>query len=783
MATIEIDGKKIEVKNGKMIIEVADDAGIYIPRFCYHKKLSVAANCRMCLVEVENGRKPVPACATPITDGMKVYTKSEEAVRSQKAVMEFLLINHPLDCPICDQGGECELQDISMGFGHAYSDYTESKRAVDDDNLGSLISTEMTRCIHCTRCVRFGDEIAGLRELGGTGRGENMQIGTYVKHSIVSEISGNVIDLCPVGALTSKPFRFTARAWEMTQTDSVAPHDCIGSNVHLHIRRNHLMRAVPRENEALNETWLSDRDRFSYLGLTSEHRANKPMIRKNGQLEEVEWEEALKFAADGITRVIKQHGPEQFAAFSSSSATLEELYLLQKWMRELGVNNLDYRLQQNDFADQTSQPMMPSSTIVYDQIELQKHVVLLGCNLVREVPLAAVRVRKAVHSGAKVSIINPVDYTCYFDVSHRNVVSPFEMPFALARILLALCKDPQELPEGIQKLLLGLKADADSRHIAKELQAEDSVIITGAIFENHPHASLMRTLLTLIEEYSGTKRLHLTTGANAAGACLAGMLPHRTLAGKEVTEPGLTAREAIDAQLKGYLLHGVEPGYDFTNPRAARQAMLAAEFVVVVSAYADKSSLDYADVVLPMAPYAETSGTYINVNHDWQSFKGSMKPFGEARPAWKIYRVFGNLTHCEGFEYVSSEEVLDEIKTAFKMAHDVKATPYIPEQMPENKELFYRVGEWPMYRIDAITRHAQALQESAAADTACIRVHPETAERLKLDEQATIAQGDIEITLPLKRDERVAPDAVCVANALPETVDLGHAFAPITIKR
>ena len=387
MATIEIDGKTIEVENGKMIIEVADEAGIYIPRFCYHKKLSVAANCRMCLVEIESSRKPVPACATPITNGMKVFTKSEEAIRSQKAVMEFLLINHPLDCPICDQGGECELQDISMGFGHDASEYEESN-VQWQMMIWPLISTEMTRCIHCTRCVRFGEEVAGLRELGATGRGENMQIGTYIQHSITSEVSGNIIDLCPVGALTSKPFRFTARAWEMTQHESIAPHDCLGSNVYLHSRLDELMRVVPKENEAINETWLSDRDRFSYLGLNHEARAGQPKIKKNGQWQTVDWQTALKFAAEGMSRIIKQHGPEQFAAFASPSSTLEEHYLLQKLMRELGVNNLDHRIHQIDFRDQDYQATMPSSSLKYSELEHQHAILIIGCNIDREVPLS-----------------------------------------------------------------------------------------------------------------------------------------------------------------------------------------------------------------------------------------------------------------------------------------------------------------------------------------------------------------------------------------------------------
>ncbi|KTD64725.1 NADH-quinone oxidoreductase subunit NuoG [Legionella spiritensis] len=784
MPTIEIDGKTFEVENGKMIIEVADAENIYIPRFCYHKKLSVAANCRMCLVEIENGRKPVPACATPITDGMKVYTRSAEALRSQQAVMEFLLINHPLDCPICDQGGECELQDISMGFGEDASEYIDTKRAVEDDDLGPLIATEMTRCIHCTRCVRFGDEVAGLRELGATGRGEHMQIGTYVKHSIVSEVSGNVIDLCPVGALTSKPFRFTARAWELTQHDSLAPHDCLGSNVFLHVRRNQLMRAVPRENEAINETWLSDRDRFSYLGLKSEARAAQPMIKKEGQWHTVDWAEALKFTADGISKVIKQHGPEQFAAFASSSSTLEELYLLQRLMRELGVNNLDHRLQQIDFRDQDGLPALIANSLTYADLEHQNAVLLLGCNIHREVPLAGVRVRKAFRNGADIYAVNPVDYEFHFDVKEKAVTSPQDMAITLARIALAMIDDSKRLPEEVQRLLVGLKVDEASQKIADGLrQAKHAVIVTGAICDNHPDAALLRTLVNVIETTSQVRTLRLTSGANANGASLAGMLPHRTVAGKDVKQSGLDVQSALDAKLKGYFLLAAEPGYDFANPFSARQSMLAAEFVVLVSAFRQESMLDYADVILPMAPYAETSGTYINVDGRWQTVTGAYTPFGESRPAWKILRVLGNLLQCKDFDYLSSEDVLMEIKGIVDMTADRKYQPFYPESLPFHNQQLVRVGEWPLYRSDAIVRNAQALQTCAATDSACIRVHPETANRLKLGEVATVSQGDIEITLPLKRDERVPRDVVWVANAMPETVDLGHSFAAITIKR
>jgi len=783
MATIEIDGKPFDVENGKMIIEVADEAGIHIPRFCYHKKLSVAANCRMCLVEVENGRKPVPACATPITNGMKVFTKSEEAVRSQKAVMDFLLINHPLDCPICDQGGECELQDVSMGYGPDASVYEESKRAVEDEDLGPLIATEMTRCIHCTRCVRFGDEVAGLRELGATGRGEHMEIGTYIKHSITSEVSGNVIDLCPVGALTSKPYRFTARAWELSQHDSLAPHDCLGSNVYLHVRRNRLMRAVPKENEGINETWLSDRDRFSYLGLNNSARASAPMIKRNGQWETVDWPTALKFTADGMSRVIKQHGPEQMAAFASASSTLEEFYLLQKFMRELGVQNLDHRMQQTDFRDQDGQTIMPESTLPLAELENQDAVFLIGCNIDREVPLAGIRVRKAFRNGGKIYALNSVDYNYHFEITDKVIIAPQDFAMQLASLVLALVDDASQLPDELQKLVIGLTPDDTTRKIATALRQPQAAIVTGALFENHPDAALLRSLVTVLEQLSGARVLRLTVGANSAGAWVAGMLPHRAAAGKVIEPAGLDAQAALNARLKGYFLMALEPGFDVANPYGARQSMLAAEFVVVMSAFQNESIKDYADVILPMAPYAETSGTYINVDGVWQTVKGALAPHGEARPGWKILRVLANILHCNGFDYASSEDVLKEVQQRLDMTQVTKHKPFYPESLPVSHQHLVRVGEWPLYRCDAIVRHAQALQECAASEAACIRVHPTTASRLKLDETATVSQGDIEITLPLKRDERMAPDVVWVANALPETVDLGHAFSAITIKR
>jgi len=783
MATIEIDGKTFEVCGGKTIIEVADEAGIPIPRFCYHKKLSVAANCRMCLVEVANSRKPVPACATPITDGMKVFTQSEEARRSQKAVMEFLLINHPLDCPICDQGGECELQDVSMGYGAGHSEYEEAKRSVVDDDLGTLISTEMTRCIQCTRCVRFGDEVAGVRELGAFGRGENMQIGTYVQHSMSSEVSANIIDLCPVGALTSKPYRFTARAWELQQSDGVAPHDCLGSNVHCHVRRNEMMRVVPKEQEDLNETWLSDRDRFSYLGMKSPMRARSPMIKKDGLWQEVDWETALTFAAEGMMRLIKQHGPEQFAAFSSPSSTLEESYLLQKLMRSMGVNNLDHRVRQTDFRDEDLRSTSHDSSLPYKELEAQQQILLIGCNIDRELPLAGVRVRKANKKGAAIHAINPVDYDFHFEVSSKFVVSPAELPRKLAELCLALYEDLSELPTELQRLMVGLEVDMETRVLAELLKKPAAVLVTGEIYENHPEAALLRTLVHSIALKSKASVLNLTTGANTAGARLAGMLPHRTTAGKAVENPGLNVQDALDNKLKGYLLLGLEPAYDFANPARSRQAMLGAEFVVVLSAFHQDAMRDYANVLLPIAPYYETSGTYINVDNLYQTVTGACLPFEDARPAWKILRVLGNLCASPGFDYESTEEVLQEIRSLESRQTPLSYQPYYPEFLPVSKDKLVRLGDWPLYRCDAIVRNALDLQHCAAADDVCLRIHPETASRLKLAETATVSQGDIEITLPLKRDARVALDVVWVSNGLPETIDLGHSFAAITIKR
>jgi NADH-quinone oxidoreductase subunit G len=783
MATIEIDGKKIEAESGKMVIEVADEQGISIPRFCYHKKLSVAANCRMCLVEVEKAPKPLPACATPVTDGMKVFTKSEKARIAQKAVMEFILINHPLDCPICDQGGECELQDVSMGYGQDVSQFTEGKRAVSDDDLGSLISTEMTRCIHCTRCVRFGEEVAGIRELGATGRGEHTKIGTYVKHAMDSEVSGNIIDLCPVGALTSKPYRFTARPWELTQYKSVSPHDCLGSNLNVHVRRNDVMRVLPDENEAINETWLSDRDRFAYTGLNNSARLQKPMVKDDGVWREVSWDIALEKTVKGLKRVLEKHGSNEIAALSSSIATTEEAFLLQKLMRGIGVNNLDYRLHDCDFSDDACLPHSPHSDAKLADIDNAEHLLLFGSDLLREQPLAALRVRKAQLAGAKIGVINPRGIELNCDITEQDIVSPAVMVEHLVAVVCSLTSG-KSLDEAELRFLASYQSEALAGRFFESLKdSKHLVIIVGAAAQNHPQASTIRSLLALLQKHTDVKLLTMTEGPNAAGCAQAGLLPHRKAFAELVSDTGFNVRQALEKKLKAYVLLHAEPEFDFANPFLARQSLLGAEFVVMMTPTQSDNMLDYADVLLPVGSFAETSGTYVNCQGEWQTFRGLVAPAGEARPAWKVLRVLGNLFDVLGFEYETTEDIKSELDTLQAISEGCQVEWFEPtSRVTADEKSLVRYGQWPLYRVDSLCRQSGPLQSCSANDVCEVRMHPDTIKSQSLGENVTISQGQIEITLPLISDEQVAKGVVSVANAWPETADLGDAFAAIKVK-
>ena len=763
--TIEVNGKKLEAAPGQMLIEVTDAAGITVPRFCYHKKLSIAANCRMCLVEVENAPKPLPACATPVADGMKAWTCSPLARQAQKGTMEFLLINHPLDCPICDQGGECELQDVAMGFGEGISRFSEAKRVVASHNIGPLIATDMTRCIHCTRCVRFGDEIAGIRELGATGRGEHMKIGVYVEHSVSSELSGNIIDLCPVGALTSKPFQYRARAWELTQHDSIAAHDGVGSNIHVHVRNHQVMRTVPKDNEAVNETWISDRDRFSYQGLYTEDRLQKPMLRQNGQLQEVEWQQALLESAAQLKAV----DAARLGALVSPSSTLEEMHLLQKLLRELGSNNIDHRLRQGDFRGDAADPVFPWLGQSFADLESNQAVLLVGSWLRKDQPLLNHRVRKSALAGGQVMAINPVDYDFNYTLSNKLICTPADMVVHLAGVATALGADAA-----------GVDASAGTEHqaIADALKAADKgLVLLGSVAQMHPDYSLLRLLANNIAQAANSDLGFVGEGANSTGAWLANAVPHQG--------GGLSVAGMLEQGLDGCVLLNVEPEFDTSNP-AAMAGLLDGAKVIALTTHLSPWLLEYADVVLPVAATPETSGSFVNLQGDVQSFHGAARPAGEARPAWKVLRVLGNLADLEGFGYESSQDVRDE---ALQHLGEIKLDNSLADTQAGTASLvgadLQRIGGVPLYGVDMLVRRSSALQHTSDGWKAGLYVSADTASQLGLADggSAILRQGGGELILPLVVDDRVPPACVWMPSGVPGSELLGEGFAAVSLEK
>ena len=763
---IEIDGKTLQAKPNAMVIQVADEAGIYIPRFCYHKQLTVAANCRMCLVEVEKSPKALPACATPVMPGMKVFTRSPKAIAAQKAVMEFLLINHPLDCPICDQGGECELQDLSMGYGSDKSSYCDDRRSVKDQDIGPLVATDMTRCIQCTRCVRFGEEIAGFRELGAVNRGEDMEITTYVQHALHSEISGNIIDLCPVGALTSKPYRFTARPWELQQQPSLAAHDCVGSHIYVHTRRGKVMRVVPREEMNINQMWLSDRDRFSYEGLYHPDRIEKPLIRVEGNWQETSWQTALEFAVEGLQNILKAQGAEELGALASPNATLEEFYLLQKMLRNLGSSNVDHRLRQVDFRDQDN---MPPSSISLTEIDECDAILLVGSNIQKEQPMASLRVRKAALKGASIMAVNMMDYNFHFPVGARHIVAPHHFVEALASIA----------------------NEASNDVIANLLRAEGkkTCILVGAQAINHPQAADIRALVNKIATQTGATVGYLTEGANATGAWLAGAIPHKEITGQSTK--GLDAQSMWTQPRKGYVLLNVEPDLDCADPVAATNALDQAQFVVALATFKNSVLEQYANVILPIAPFTETSGTFVNVEGKWQSFTGTATPVGESRPAWKVLRVLANFLHCDGFEYASSDEVRDELRAKIPLN-----PPFSKGEISFSLSLkkgggdfITRIGEIAPYSGDNIVRRAKALQATQSIvepHLTAVHIHPLTAEKKQIKEMESVLikqDGEGRARLHVVFNTRVPEDAVFIAGGIAATSGLSQLFGPVEIHK
>jgi NADH-quinone oxidoreductase subunit G len=779
MIEIQIDGQILEAQPGETIIQVADKAGIYIPRFCYHKKLSVVASCRMCLVEVEKAPKTLPACATPVMPGMKVNTRSEKALFSQKTVMEFLLINHPLDCPICDQGGECELQDLSLGYGNGISRFTEGKRAVHDENLGPLISTEMTRCIQCTRCVRLGDEVAGVRELGAMGRGEDVEIATYVEKAVSSELSGNMIDVCPVGALTSKPYRFTARAWELSQCEAIAPHDCLGSNIYIHTRGEeytpvrHVMRVVPRENESINEVWLSDRDRFSYEAINSADRLLNPLLKRDGEWITVDWETALNEVVKRLQAVTQNN---QIGALVSPNSTTEECYLLQKLMHGLGSHHIDYRIRQSDFSDAHINAPHP---VVIADLEKLNSVLLVGSNIRFEQPLAAQRLRKAVKQGASVMCVNPADYALNFNVAEKCIAGAHDFVTSLAKILKILNeklteqKLPADLVAYLDEVTLAI-SDCEIVIAEKLLAGEHSAIVLGAYATQHTNAAMVHALTRHIAELSQSQLHVFTEGANSAGAYIAGAIPDQS---------GFNAREMLEKNLPAYVLLGVEPELDSAYPALALAALKQAQLVISFSAFQSAAIQDYADIILPMATFVETAGTYINVEGKWQSMQAVTLPMGEAKAAWEVLRDLGRLLALPGFDAAAVETICDELKASQKIAVSPEFS-FAKHTTKTNKNTLYRVGQWPIYRVDSLVRHAPALQATMAENTATIRINSKLAAQLNLTEgaQVTATQGNSSVSLPLVIDEHIADNQVWIPAGLDVTAGFGEIGAEVELK-
>ncbi|MBR8414868.1 NADH-quinone oxidoreductase subunit NuoG [Burkholderia cenocepacia] len=775
MVELEIDGKKVEVPEGSMVIQAAHKADTYIPHFCYHKKLSVAANCRMCLVEVEKMPKAVPACATPVSAGMIVRTQSDKAVKAQQSVMEFLLINHPLDCPICDQGGECQLQDLAVGYGKSSSRYSEEKRVVFHKNVGPLISMEeMSRCIHCTRCVRFGQEIAGVMEFGMLGRGEHSEITTFVGKTVDSEMSGNMIDLCPVGALTSKPFRYSARTWELSRRKSVSPHDSVGANLVVQVKNNRVMRVLPFENEAINECWISDKDRFSYEGLNSEERLTKPMLKQGGQWIETDWQTALEYVAKGLKGIAADHGANALAMLASAHSTAEELFLVKQLANELKTPNVDFRLRQQDF----SAPVQGAPWLGMPIADLSNvdAAFVVGSFLRRDHPLFASRLRQAAKNGAKLHFLHATGDDSLIPTAQRIVAAPSAWLDELAGIAAAVAQlRGVALPDALAGVTVSPAAQAVAQSLAN---GERRAVLLGNVAVRHPQFAKLHAVAQWIADNTGATFGFLTEAANTVGAHIVGALPG---------EGGLNAREAFEQPRKGYVLLNVEPEFDTADPAQALAALNQAEMVVVMSPF--KHGLDYADVLLPVAPFTETAGTFVNAEGTVQSFNGVVRPLGDTRPAWKVLRVLGSLLGLPNFEYETAEEVrlaaLGDAGVAGRLSNQTSVAPARAAANAANGG-FERLADVPIYHADALVRRAGALHLTAAAKAANAAALPAALfDKLGLKEgdAVRVRQGERAVQLPAVRDANLAETVVRVSAATPAGAALGSLSGELVVEK
>ncbi|MFO1329911.1 MAG: NADH-quinone oxidoreductase subunit NuoG [Rubrivivax sp.] len=773
MIEIELDGQKVSVPPGSMVMHAADAAGAYVPHFCYHKKLSIAANCRMCLVEVEKAPKPMPACATPVTQGMVVRTASDKAKKAQAAVMEFLLINHPLDCPICDQGGECQLQDLAVGYGPSASRYSEEKRVVFHKNVGPLISMEeMSRCIHCTRCVRFGQEVAGVMELGMAHRGEHSEITTFVGRSVDSELSGNMIDICPVGALTSKPFRYSARTWELQRRKSVSPHDSTGANLVVQVKASQVLRVVPLENEDVNECWIADRDRFSYEALNSEQRLTQPLLKQGGQWQAVDWNTALGYVADGLKRVKAEFGAAGIGAVGSVRASAEELHLLAKLVRGLGSENVDVRTRHADAGNLAPAGHARWLGTSIASLSTLDRAFVVGSFLRKDHPLFAQRLRQAARRGAQVSSLHAVHDDWLLPVAHTLTAAPSGWAAALAEVAAAVAA-----AKGVAAPVAAQPGAAAQAVAASLLSGVKKAVLLGNAAAQHPQASQLLALASWIAAACGASVGYLGDGANAVGAQLVGAVPR---AG------GLSAAQMLAQPMKALLLLDVEPALDAAAAAAAKAAMAGAGLVVAFTAFKD-AAVDNADVLLPIAPFTETSGTFVNAEGRAQSVVGVVKAKGDARPAWKVLRVLGNLLGLDGFAHETSEEVRAEaLGDLSALAARLDNTPVVAVAATAvSAGGLERVADVPIYASDSLVRRAPSLQLTADArpPVAALPSALWAQLGLKPGDKVLVAQGQGAVVLPAREDATLAANAVRVAAAHPATLALGPMFGPLTVEK
>ena len=718
MLKVEIDGKEVEVPHGATVMDATNKLGIYVPHFCYHKKLSIVANCRMCLVEVEKAPKPLPACATPVTDGMKVKTASGVAKKAQNSVMEFLLINHPLDCPICDQGGECQLQDLAVGYGGSGSRFQEDKRVVKHKDIGPLVAAEeMSRCIQCTRCVRFGQEVAGVMELGMIGRGEHSEIVAFVGKSVDSELSGNMIDICPVGALTSKPFRYSARTWELARRKSVSPHDGLGSNLVVQVKQNKVMRVLPLENEAINECWISDKDRFSYEALNSEERLTQSMVKKDGRWVEIDWQGALDFVVSSIDK-------NNLGVLASPHSTLEELYLAGK----LG-GPADFRLRHSDFSGDCKRAGIPWLGMPIADLARLDRVLVVGSFLRKDHPLIAQRLRQAAKRGTQIHVLHSVDDDWLMNVKSRKIVAPSEILNSIS---------------SFSEMLKGGK---------------NAAILLGNFAQQHPQAAAIHAAAQAI----GVKVGFLGEAANSVGGFVAGL----PVAGgiPEVSRS------------KSLVLLGLDATLDLANPNLVKEK----QFIVNLTSF--KS--DVGDVLLPIAPFTETPGTFINTEGRVQGFHAAVRPMGDARPAWKVLRVLGTILGLPGFDFETAEQVRDACLAGRDVSKLLSNGIFGIKENQQTISGIQRIADVPIYFADPLARRSAPLQKTHDARAPMAWMNGKLLQSLGVvpGNSVLVKQGQNQVKLAAAMDDKLPDDCVRVAAGHPSTAGLGAMFGTVSLER